>query len=112
MIPARDVSRRKTYYNNNPTMRISIKKHNQIYLESLASQMGITDISEVLNYLLLDIKGLGYQFGNKPVPQPQPITQTPIGYTFEPAFTPQSNTQNFTETDPIIARISQLIEDF
>lgn len=73
--------------------------------------MGISDISEVLNYLLLDIKGLGYSFGNKPAPQP--IPQTPIGYTFEPAFTPiQENIQNSTETDPIIARMSQLIEEF
>ena len=93
-------------------MRLSIKKHNQAYLESLAEQMGISDISEVLNYLLLDIKGLGYTFGIKSAPQPQPTIQAPIGYTFEPAFTPQENTQNFTETDPIIARMSQLIEEF
>ena len=93
-------------------MRISIKKHNQVYLESLALQMGITDISEVLNYLLLDIKGLNYQFGSKPQPQPQ-LQQAPIGYTFEPAFTPiQENIQNTTEIDPIIARMSQLIEEF
>lgn len=100
----------KRNYSNDSIMRLSIKKHNQAYLESLASQMGISDISEVLNYLLLDIKGLGYSFGSKPAPQP--ITQTPIGYTFEPAFTPQENTQNFAETDPIIARMSQLIEEF
>lgn len=89
--------------------RITIKAHNITYLQSLASQMGLNDLSEVLNYLLLDCKGLGYQFGSKPAPQP--ITQ-PIGYNFEPAFTPQENTQNFTEIDPIIARMSQLIEEF
>jgi hypothetical protein len=94
-------------------MRISIKKHNQAYLESLASQMGITDISEVLNYLLLDIKGLNYQFGNKPQPQPR---QAPIGYsfdtsTFEPAFTPIPEVDR-NSIDPIIARMASLIEEF
>jgi hypothetical protein len=44
-------------------MRISIRKHNQAYLQELASQMGVADITEVLNYLLLDVKGLGYKFG-------------------------------------------------
>ncbi len=92
------------------SQRITIKPHNIAYLHSLASQMGLDDLSEVLNYLLLDCKGLGYQFGNKPAPIPQ---QTPIGYTFEPAFTPiQENIQNTTEIDPIIARMSQLIEEF
>lgn len=87
-------------------MRLSIKKHNQVYLESLASQMGITDISEVLNYLLLDIKGLNYQFGNKPQPQSQ-SQQAPIGYIFEPAFTPpiQENHRNHVEVDPTIQRL-------
>ena len=94
-------------------MRISIKKHNQVYLESLALQMGITDISEVLNYLLLDIKGLNYQFGNKPQPQPR---QAPIGYTFdastfEPAFTPVRECDR-NSIDPIIARMASLIEEF
>jgi hypothetical protein len=44
-------------------MRISIRKHNQAYLQELASQMGVADITEVLNYLLLDVKGLGYSLG-------------------------------------------------
>lgn len=92
------------------SQRITIKPHNIAYLQSLASEMGLNDLREVLNYLLLDVKGLNYRFGNKPAPQP--ITQAPIGYTFEPAFTPQSNTQNLAETDPIIARMSQLIEEF
>lgn len=92
------------------SQRITIKPHNIAYLQSLASQMGLNDLREVLNYLLLDVKGLNYQFGDKPVPKP--ITQAPIGYTFEPTFTPLENTQNFTEIDPIIARMSQLIEEF
>ena len=95
-------------------MRISIKKHNQAYLQELALQMNVSDIAEVLNYLLLDIKGLGYAFGNKPQPQPQ---QAPIGYsfdsTFEPVFAPITEVdRNYQEIDPIIARMSQLIEEF
>jgi hypothetical protein len=96
-------------------MRISIKKHNQAYLESLALQMGITDISEVLNYLLLDIKGLNYQFGNKPQPQSR---QAPIGYTFdtstfEPSIQPlheHNHTNN--QADETILRLASLIENF
>ena len=95
-------------------MRISIKKHNQVYLQKLASDMGIDDISEALNYLLLDVKGLGYSFGSKPAPSPQ---QTQIGYhfdpsTFEVAAPIQECDRNYQEKDPIIARMSQLIEEF
>ena len=97
-------------------MRLSIKKHNRAYLESLAFQMGVSDVSEVLNYLLLDIKGLGYTFGNKPAPHSQPITQAPIGYSFDPstfeAIAPtQENNRNYSE-DPIITRMASLIEEF
>ena len=76
--------------------------------------MDLTDLSEVVNYLLIDIRGLGYTFGNKPAPTPQ---ATPIGFdcrTFEPTFIPHyfDNDRNYQEIDPIIARMSQLIEDF
>ena len=87
-------------------MRISIRKHNQVYLQELALQMGVTDITEVLNYLLLDCKGLGYSFGNKPAPQQ--TQQAPIGYvfdtsTFEPTFAPLQENQN--AIDPTIQRL-------
>lgn len=92
------------------SQRLTIKSHNIAYLQSLAYQMGLNDLSEVLNYLLLDCKGLGYSFGNKPQPQPQ---QASMGYSFEPTFTPiQENIQNYTEQDPIIARFASLIEEF
>jgi hypothetical protein len=88
-------------------MRISIKKHNQAYLQELALQMGVSDITEVLNYLLLDVKGLGYKFGDKPASTLQPL-QAPIGYsfdtsTFEPAFAPLQENQN--AIDPTIQRL-------
>jgi hypothetical protein len=96
------------------SQRITIKAHNIAYLQSLASQMGLNDLSEVVNYLLLDVKGLGYSFGSKPAPSPQ---QTPIGYhfdpsTFEVAPPTQECDRNHVEIDPIIARMSQLIEEF
>lgn len=75
--------------------------------------MSITDLSEVLNYLLIDIKGLGYTFGNKPAPTPSSV---PIGFDshiFQPTFSAQTeNDRNYQETDPIIARMSKLIEEF
>ena len=87
------------------SQRLTIKPHNIAYLQCLASQMGITDLSEVINYLLLDVRGLNYTFGSKPAPQPQ---TAPIGYsfdssTFEPAFAPLQDNQNVI--DPTIQRL-------
>jgi hypothetical protein len=97
-------------------MRLSIKKHNAQYLQNLGEQMDIDDLSEVLNYLLLDVKGLGYKFGNSDLKQSQAITKSvsdsvykPLGFdTFQPAFEPVLE----QEIDPVIAHISRLIEDF
>ncbi|MGI8500684.1 MAG: hypothetical protein ACR2LR_06035 [Hassallia sp.] len=95
-------------------MRISIKKHNQVYLQSLADELQIDDLGEVLNYVLVNIRGLGWSYkDNKPVPLPQ---QTQLGYNFDPstferiAPIPEQN-QNYSE-DPIIARFASLIEEF
>jgi hypothetical protein len=87
------------------SQRLTIKPHNIEFLKRLGAQMGITDLSEALNYLLLDVKGLNYRFGDKPTSQPQ---QAPIGYafdtsTFEPAFAPIPNNQN--AVDPTIQRL-------
>lgn len=91
------------------SQRLTIKPHNIDFLKRLGAQMGLTDLSEVLNYVLLDAKGLGYQFGEKPAPQP---TQAPIGYTFdpstfEPAFAPihQESDRNEFSIDPTIQRL-------
>lgn len=95
--------------------RITVKRHNIEFLKTIGQQMGITDIAEVLNYLLLDIKGLNYRYGDKPQPQLQPI-QAPIGYTFdtsafEKAAPIPDVDRNYEETDPIIARMASLIEE-
>ncbi|MBW4607211.1 MAG: hypothetical protein KME22_08295 [Hassallia sp. WJT32-NPBG1] len=112
------------------SQRLTIKPHNIAYLQTLAYQMGLENLSEVVNYLLLDVKGLNYTFGSKPAPQPQ---TTPIGYgfdtaTFEPvapiqecdtvgalrdgALAPAGSDRNHLEVDPIIARMASLIEEF
>lgn len=84
--------------------RLTVRVHNIQFLEKIAYQMGITNLSEALNYILLDCKGLGYSFGNKP--QPQPLVQAPIGFdpgTFEITVPAQENIQN--AVDPVIERL-------
>lgn len=91
------------------SQRITIRAHNIEFLKSLGAQMGLTDLSEVLNYLLLDCKGLGYSFGNKPAPQSQQ-PQIPIGYSFDTSsfekVTPLTEVdRNRIEIDPTIQRL-------
>ncbi|MBW4449190.1 MAG: hypothetical protein KME22_03915 [Hassallia sp. WJT32-NPBG1] len=112
--------------------RITISGRNLQFLQELAEQMDESNLASVMTYLLTDIRGLGYKFGDKPAPTaPQP--QAPIGYSFnpsafEPAFAPirESDTvgalrdgqrpaagdRNQLEIDPIIARMASLIEEF
>lgn len=96
--------------------RITISGRNLQFLQELSDQMDEPNLAAVMTYLLTDIRGLGYRFGDKSAPTLQP--QAPIGYAFspsafEPAF-PECNPceRNHVEVDPIIARMSQLIEEF
>jgi hypothetical protein len=98
----------------NKSQRITIRPHNIDFLTVLASQMGIDNLSEVINYLILDCKGLGYSFGNKPTPTPH---QAPLGYTFDTSSFEKSVPvpdveRNYQESDPVIARLANLLEDF
>lgn len=43
-------------------MRVTIKRHNQQYLNRLASQMECYDQTEVVNYLLTELKRINYSF--------------------------------------------------
>lgn len=43
-------------------MRVSIRKHNQPYIERLGYQMECDDPSEVINYLLTELKRINYSF--------------------------------------------------
>lgn len=87
------------------TKRFTISGRNLQFLEDLSRDMDEPNLNAVIGYLLTDIRGLGYTFGNKSAPQP--TTQRPIGYTFEPAFTPpiQENHRNHVEVDPTIQRL-------
>ena len=44
-------------------MRISIKKHNQPYLQRLSAQME-SDPTETINYLLTELRRVGYSFNS------------------------------------------------
>ena len=43
-------------------MRVSIHKHNRSYLERLGSQMECSDYTEVINYLLTELRRVNYSF--------------------------------------------------
>lgn len=43
-------------------MRVSIRKHNRTYLERLGYQMECDEPTEVINYLLTELKRIGYSF--------------------------------------------------
>lgn len=98
--------------------RITVSGRNLQFLQELSEQMDEPNLAAVMTYLLTDIRGLGYRFGDKSVPTPTPQPQAPIGYTFSPsgfktAFPEcDPSERNRVEVDPIIARMSQLIEDF
>ena len=92
----------------NKSQRITISGRNLQFLQELSEQMDEPNLAAVMTYLLTDIRGLGYKFGDKPAPQPQ--LQAPIGYsfdtsTFEPAFAPLQENQNVVEIDPTIQRL-------
>ena len=87
--------------------RITINGRNLQFLQELSEQMDEPNLAAVMTYLLTDIRGLGYKFGDKPAPKPQP-QQASLGYsfdpsTFEPAFVPIQNNQN--TIDPTIQRL-------
>lgn len=86
-------------------MRVTIKPHLKHYFELLQQQMECDNPSEVLNYLLMDLKLKGYSFladyqyvpqVEQPVQKIQPLPQDDI-------------VQN---EDPVIKRLSALLEDF
>ena len=101
------------------SQRITVSGRNLQFLQELSLQMDEPNLAAVMTYLLTDIRGLGYKFGDKPAPTPQQ-PQEPIGYSFDastfehsvPVRESDSNDRNYHEQDPIIARISQLIEEF
>ena len=101
---------------NNKSQRITVSGRNLKFLRTLAEQMDETNLTEVLSYLLTDVRCLGYAIGNKPMPTPTP-QQSHIGYafepaSFEPAFTINHDVDRNYHVDPLIARMASLIEEF
>lgn len=112
-------------------MRINLRKHHEQYLKTIASQMGIFDISEALNLLLWELRRINYSFGSSlpqlPHYQQQPQTSNYLDpSTFEAQATAMSGLnfhpsspqriQEFEElreeVDPIIQRLAELIDSF
>lgn len=74
-------------------------------------------MSEVVNYLLLELKSLGYSFGtNYPAPVYQPVTQpqpeqmahSSLAYAGQFDF----DVELAKQTDPIIERLAALVDTF
>jgi hypothetical protein len=93
-------------------MRLTIKPHNCTYINDLAQSLG-TSPAEALNYLLLKIKSEGL------APTATAPIQPVIGFEVAPvkegyeSFQNVLDTQKLQEqTDPIIARMCKLIEEF
>ncbi|MBD2359245.1 hypothetical protein H6G41_32460 [Tolypothrix sp. FACHB-123] len=93
------------------SLRLTISKHHEIYLNSIASQMGVNNTSEALNYLLWELRRQNYSFGS------QAQCFDPTTYETQPtvmsglSFIPQSPQaiQEFEdlreEIDPVIQRL-------
>jgi len=100
--------------------RITISGRNLRFLQQLSDQMDEPNLAAVMTYLLTDIRGLGYKFGDKPAPTPTLQPQAPIGYSFNPSAFERvapvresdRNERNYIESDPVIARMASLIEEF
>lgn len=76
-------------------MRTSIRKHNRLYLERLASQME-SDPTEAVNYLLTELRRVGYSFNSGvtlAVGDHTPTRSTEnyeLGYAIEPEVKPKT----------------------
>jgi hypothetical protein len=116
-------------------MRVSISKAHDQYLKSLASQMGTTDMSECLTFLLWKLREANYNFGGHlptyaTAQQPQQAVQPQQHFdpttfetrptamsalSFQPAFPDavREFEQVQDETDPVIERLLSLgLESF
>jgi hypothetical protein len=94
-------------------MRLTIKQHNQAYIERLATSLNIP-ANEALNFLLLTLQSQNYQIGASIQPAILPSLQPATQLGFTPL--PDNNPVNFEvynadlaqEADPIIERLVSL----
>lgn len=94
-------------------MRLTIRQHNQAYIERLAASLNIS-ANEALNFLLLTLQSQNYQIGALIQPATlstlQPVTQ--LGFNHLPDNNPSNfeiyNTDLAVQVDPIIERLVSL----
>lgn len=84
-------------------MRVSIRKHNRSYLERLAQQMECQDYTEVVNYLLVELRRVNFSFNSE-------InlginTASSVEIPIEPGQFPMSGLAYINDTDPVIERL-------
>lgn len=76
-------------------MRVSIRKSNRPYLERLSAQME-SDPTEALNYLLTELRRVGYSFNSNVTLAVGAYTPTPstenhgLGQVIEPELNPKT----------------------
>lgn len=99
-------------------MRVSIKKHNRLYLEQLAAQMEC-DCGEALNYLLVELRRVNYSFGAQvnlgihtyqivePLQPTEPGQLPMFGLSYV-----AENEPEVTAYDPVIERFVPFLEEF
>lgn len=91
------------------SLRISVKPHNRPYIEKIAAQMEINDYSEVINYLLLELKRLGYSFNSQMPVMCQAKEDIPYTNQFDAVSIPSDSLPTPSEQiDPIIQRLVSL----
>lgn len=97
-------------------MRVTIKRHNQQFLNKLCNQMECYDQTEVLNYLLTELKRINYSFNSSvslgintsPVPS---ILPSELPQIEEPGQYAQSGLSYIN--DPAIERLLAIgLDDF
>ena len=86
-------------------MRISIKKHNQAYLSRLSAQMEC-DPSESINYLLTELRRIGYSFNANITLAVGGLEQSSRSTESDQASEPQIKPQEFGSTGSLMAVLS------
>jgi hypothetical protein len=94
------------------SIKVSIKSHNLSYLQLISEQMQVSNLSEVINYLLLELKKQGYSYGS-PLPQLSNLQQQELGFKIISESKPLLPDSELPEEvqeqiDPVIERLVEL----
>ncbi|BAY80531.1 hypothetical protein NIES25_70190 (plasmid) [Nostoc linckia NIES-25] len=94
------------------TIRASIKPHLQHYFLGLQAQLECDSPTEVLNYLLADLKLKGYSLIDDVKYIPAPFARQEQATPFNLPLSEQETPVVDAETDAVIERLAYLLEDF